>query len=217
MSFNAHRVSFYVDGFNLYHSLKSAEKVVEGRQVKWLNLMSLCSSYLHMIGGNSELAEVHYFTAYAYHLDKKAPDKIERHKAFVRALTATRVKEHISHFQKKDVWDTGNERWVKAYEEKETDVLLACTVIKDATQNRYDSAVVISADSDFVPLIQTLTELFPQKCLHFAFPFDRVSKDLKKRASNSFTISKEAYLKHQLPDKVQLPSGKYVTIPKEWK
>ena len=36
--------------------------------------------------------EIHYFTAHAEHLHRENPEKIERHKSYVRALTANKVK-----------------------------------------------------------------------------------------------------------------------------
>jgi hypothetical protein len=78
-------------------------------------------------------------------------------------------------------------------------------------------AVLITGDSDFAPVYRAFSKQFPEKRLIFAFPFARASKELKQLSRDSFTISKEAYAKFQLPDKVRLPSGKYVHIPDEWK
>ena len=98
------RVVFFVDGFNLYHSVKEAERQLPDKQLKWLDIPSLCASYLHQVGGGAELAEVHYFTAYAENLKEKNPEKLIRHKAIVRALTSPKVVAHISKFSRKHVW-----------------------------------------------------------------------------------------------------------------
>lgn len=95
------RTSFFIDGFNLYHSVCAAEKLLPNTQLKWLNIPTLCESYLQMVGGGAELVEVHYFSAYADHLQHEAPDKPERHRKFVRALTASRVIAHIGRFYPK--------------------------------------------------------------------------------------------------------------------
>ena len=69
------RVSFFVDGFNLYHSLCSALKKHPERPVKWLDLPALFQSTLHTIQGRCELENIQYFTAYADHLSQKRPRK----------------------------------------------------------------------------------------------------------------------------------------------
>lgn len=206
-----------MDGFNLYHSVKAAEQVLPDRQLKWLDISSLCESYLHLIGDNTQLSEVHYFTAYAEHLKKKNPSKVRRHRAFVRALTARKVRVHLGHFRKKKDWSFELDRWINAYEEKETDVAIACEVLAMALENKFDTAVLVTGDSDFAPVYRCFEEHFPDKKLMFVFPFARASKELKLLCPQSFTMSKEAYGKFQLPEKVRLPSGKFVSMPDSWR
>lgn len=211
------RVVFFIDGFNLYHSVQAAQKLLPKQQLKWLDIPALCRSYLHQIGGGAELSEVHYFTAYAYHLRDKAPEKISRHQAFVRALTARKVKACISQFSPKQVWSHEIERWVAAHEEKETDVAIACEALGMAMDDQLDVAVLMTGDSDFAPVAQTFQRRFENKRILFALPFARGTKRLRQLCPDSFSLSKEAYAKHQFPDRVQLPSGKFVTIPEDWK
>lgn len=210
------RSTFFVDGFNLFHSVKEAEKQLPERQLKWLDVPRLCRSYLHLIGGNAELGGVHYFTAFADHLRDENPEKVQKHRAYVRALTASGVTAHIGHFRRKKVWSHELKRWVKAYEEKETDVAIDCEVLTLALEDPLDVAVIVTRDSDFAPVHRCFISHFPGKRLLFAFPFARVSKELKRLCPASFTISKEAYAKHQLPESVRLPSGKLVTVPASW-
>jgi hypothetical protein len=35
------RTSFFIDGFNLYHSVRAAEKLLPNTQLKWLNIPAL--------------------------------------------------------------------------------------------------------------------------------------------------------------------------------
>ena len=211
------RVSFFIDGFNLYHSVRAAEQLLPGRQLKWLDLPALCRSFLPLFGREARLEEIHYFSACADHLRTTNREKVSRHEALIRALTASGVKAHLSKFSKKQVWshDTGN--WLNAYEEKETDVAIACAVLGAALQNELDIAVVVSGDSDFIPLAKTFTRRAPDKALRFALPFARGTKRLRQLCPDSFSISKESYLRHQFPERVRLPSGKFVTIPEIWK
>ena len=62
------RVSFIVDGLNLYHSLREMEGLSK-KPSRWLDLRRLCESYLFAIGQRfalrTELAAIHYFSAYS--------------------------------------------------------------------------------------------------------------------------------------------------------
>jgi hypothetical protein len=57
------RVRFFVDGFNLYHTLAAYAKDSGDQSIKWLDLIGLTKGSLHEVGGSSELGSLHYFTA----------------------------------------------------------------------------------------------------------------------------------------------------------
>jgi uncharacterized LabA/DUF88 family protein len=144
--------------------------------------------------------------------------KVQRHKLYVRALTAMKKAEvHLSHFQSKQVWSHDDQKWHRVYEEKETDVDLACHMMESACLNRLDTAVLLSGDSDFVPLCRSFQRTYPDKIFAVLFPYRRVSKELRKQTDFHFTITKELIARHQLPDVVRLPSTKKITIPDAWK
>ena len=69
------RIAFLVDGFNLYHSLKDASfrLGLRGAGTRWLDLRSLCASFLHAIGGGAQLSSIFYFSALARHLEARGP------------------------------------------------------------------------------------------------------------------------------------------------
>lgn len=210
------RTAFFVDGFNLYHSVCRAEKLHAHDSLKWLDLRSLFRGHVDLVEPSAILSGVIYYTAYAHHLASKQSDKISRHKAYVRALTASGVKVEISHFKRKDSWDTFTNQKFITHEEKETDVAIACAVIEGAAKDEFDVAVLVTGDTDMRPCVYTFQRLFPEKRLIFAFPFDRKNADLVRIAPGSFTLSAESYAKHQFPARVRLPSGKHVYCPKEW-
>ncbi len=68
----ATRVSFVVDGFNLYFSLK-AVSLGDNRAVppvlpapcRWLDLRTLCEAQIHLFGKDAKLDKVYYFSALA--------------------------------------------------------------------------------------------------------------------------------------------------------
>jgi len=210
------RVTFFVDGFNLYHSVCSAGRLHDGTPLKWLDLRGLFSAHLDLVGNDVILGGILYYTAYTEHLSKVQPDKIRRHRAYVRALTASGVKVEVSHFKRKDSWDTYTGQQFVTHEEKETDVAIACAVLEGAARDEFDVAVLVTGDTDLRPCVHAFKRLYPHKRLIFAFPFDRKNHELARIAPGSFTLSAESYAEHQLPERCKLPSGKHVYCPKEW-
>jgi len=85
------RVISFIDGFNLYHSIKDLDKPY----LKWVNLRTLASTFVST--QSQLLTEVFYFSAYANHL----PDSKKRHLEYVKALTASGVSPVMGNFKKK--------------------------------------------------------------------------------------------------------------------
>jgi hypothetical protein len=56
----------------------------------------------------------------------------------------------------------------------------------------------------------------PTKRLVFCFPFDRKNRQLAQLAPGSFVLGRESYARHQFPEAVRLPSGKFVVRPLAW-
>jgi hypothetical protein len=74
------RVSFFIDGFNVYHSIKQA---IDRRVItngKWLDYRRFCENFVPLFGTGSQIAEIHYFSALATFL---APDVVVRHKTSI--------------------------------------------------------------------------------------------------------------------------------------
>jgi hypothetical protein len=83
------RTVFLIDGFNLYHSVKEASRDLRGVSTKWLDIASLCKSYLYIIGNKAQLQGIYYFSALARHLEAANPGVTSRHQAFIRCLEAS--------------------------------------------------------------------------------------------------------------------------------
>ena len=211
------RAMFFVDGFNLYHSIERAQKKAPATQLKWLDLNALAQANLLSLGPSEVLVGIHYFTAYAHHLADKDPAKIARHRAYVRALTATGVVEHLGHFKPKDTWIESLGSYHRIWQEKATDVGIVAEVFRQAHLDSFEVAVIVSGDADYAPVVPVFHEMYPQKRLVFAFPYDRKNKELERVAPGSFTLGWEAYAAHQFPRSVMLPSGKFVVCPDLWR
>ena len=173
------RVICYIDGFNLYHSIDDLQRP----HLKWLDLWALSDS---MLRSGEQLIEVKYFSAFARWL----PSPYRRHRSYVAALESVGVTPVMSHF--KDKWRNckrcGNQ-W-KAHEEKETDVRIALEIMEDGYDDTYDRALIVSGDSDLVPVIEKARTRFVDKTFYVAAPpgqFAR-SRDLRGTAHGSFEL-----------------------------
>lgn len=200
-----------VDGFNLYHSLRRCE-AESGAKLRWLNLWKLAENAQSSIGSDCLLGAIGYFSALPHHLATEEPGRVERHEAYIRALTAWRpacwVK--LGHFQPRR--DSGHKIW----HEKGTDMAIAAAAVKAALNEDAGEIIIVSGDSDFIPLAELMKESFPKVRLRFGFPAHRGSRKLARMCPGSFHIRPEAYAKAQFPETVRLPSGKQVVRPTRW-
>jgi uncharacterized LabA/DUF88 family protein len=201
------RIIAYIDGFNLYFGLKSSG----WQRYYWLNLQKLAQNLLKP---HQQLILTKYFTAHI----SKPPDKQKRQSTYIEAL------ESLSNFQifygkyqlnPRECNRCGFEDLVP--NEKMTDVNIAVELLADAFQNQYDTALLISADSDLTPPIKRVKRLFPKKRITIAFPPNRSSKELKKVASAYFTIGREIIAKSMFPPEVKKQDGFVLKCPGSWK
>ena len=170
------RIICYVDGFNLYHSLKDFED--KGKITnKYVNLWELIESYKKE---NEKLVAVKYFSAYATWNTRR----YRKHQRYVKALEQAGVTVVMSHFkERKQYCNRCGASWV-SHEEKETDVRLSLEVFKDAMNDEVDRAYIVSADSDLVAPIRLVKEQFPNKGVFLLIPPGRysVARDLRNAA-----------------------------------
>lgn len=200
------RVIAYIDGFNLYFGLKSKG----WQRYLWLNQQNLVKSLLKP---QQSLVFTKYFTARI----SGPPDKQKRQTTYIEALnTLPDFKIFYGKYQHipRQCRQCGFED--EFPNEKMTDVNIAVELLSDAFQDRYDTAFLISADSDLVPPITQIRFLFPNKRVVVAFPPDRFSKDLANFARFSFTIGRGKISKSLFPAEVAKPDGFILKCPDSW-
>lgn len=201
------RVMVYVDGFNLYFGLKDKG----WRRFYWLDQQRLARNLLKP---NQALVGVRYFTS-----DIKAgTDKHQRQQVYLDALavhcdllTIVRGRYLLKDRQCRRCGDVA-----KIPEEKKTDVNIAAHMIVDAFTNRFDTAILVSGDSDLVPPIEMIRLHHAEKRVLVAFPPNRKSDDLKRIAHGSFWISEKTFRISLLPDPVVKPNGYRLCRPATW-
>ncbi len=210
------RVTFLVDGFNLYHSLERASADLRGAGTKWLDLTALCRTFLYQIGGGAELEQVVYFSALADHVEQDKPSAVERHRAYIAALRGSGVQVELGTFKKKWRRCPACGQRILFHEEKETDVAIAVRLLELFREDRCDAAVIVSADSDLAPAVRAAARGFPAKPVYCCFPYARGTTELRTLARRCFRIRKERYADHQLRDPVVLPDGTRIAKPASW-
>lgn len=213
---STNRVTFLVDGFNVYHSLKHAMRETDTSELRWLNLWSLFSGYLHLFGREAELEEIFYFSAYAKHLLSRKPDVVNRHRTYVEAISSTGVQVEMARFKEKRRYCHHCGNTAVHHEEKETDVSIAAKIFERLVKDACDTVVIVSGDTDLAPAMRTAKELFAAKQISVAFPFGRTNNELKPLADFHFSMSAGMYEKHQFPDPMELPSGRQLHRPATW-
>jgi hypothetical protein len=230
-------VAFLVDGFNVYHSLKAAEKQAGKGPLRWLDLHGLCATLVSSAFGRSATLEsVHYFSAFAAHLETRSPEVTRRHRTYVEALKSTGVRVTLRRFKRKtrSEWLSrsrlsvrfGRVRfrlpipWIQVsfatHEEKETDVAIACELLRLLQTGACDCVVLVTGDTDLAPAVRTAAALFPKALVAVAFPYQRFNKELDQLATRSIKIGVALYETHQLPPFVTLRSGRVLQKPASW-
>ncbi len=202
------RLIVYVDGFNLYHGLKERT----GRRLLWLDLVRLA----RVMRSRSALVRVHYFTAPVLD-DPPAASRQERYQLALLARNPGLLKITQGRYQKKTrTCRSCGSSWIQ-YEEKETDVNIATTVVADAASGIADAALIISADSDLSPAVRTARTLNSTMFIAAAFPPKRYSAELSNLMPASFSIGLSKLTGSQLPRTVvDQTSGRSYSRPTKW-
>jgi uncharacterized LabA/DUF88 family protein len=212
------RVGCYIDGFNLYFGMRAAEM----RKHFWLDVCALASKLKRP---DQTLSYTKYFTARisgGRHTDtpeyrRERDAKRKRQSDYLEAIQAVCDVQVIEgHFRDNAVRCNGCGRTWNDPEEKMTDVNIATQLIFDAFANRFDVAIVVSADSDLVPPIREIRANLQHKRVDVAFPPLRHSNELKAAAYGLCEITENKLRKSQLPEEVVLPNGYTVKRPDKW-
>ncbi len=201
------RVAAYVDGFTLYNGLKDKH----GRKYLWLGLQALVASLLLP---DQILVAVRYFSARV-----RGEASAYRQGVYLDALDAhcplLEIRE--GRFQEKRITCRRCGDVHRSYEEKETDVSIAIALLEDAVLDRYDTAMVVSADSDLCPAVRSVRRVAPAKRVIAAFPPRRVSVELGRTAHGSFTVPDSKIRNNLLPEAVSGANGVILARPKYWR
>jgi uncharacterized LabA/DUF88 family protein len=186
------KVIAYIDGYNLYYGLRTQK----WKRFYWLNLHKLSEQFLRP---DQTLVKTKYFTT----IVKKPEDKRLRQQAFLEALqTLPNLSIFYGHFLSDEITCHKCGHTYTTHHEKMTDVNISVELMKDAFQDRFDVAFLLSADSDLVTPIRTVQQLFPKKRVISIFPPGRSSLALQKVSKGVLRIGRAELSKSLFPDQV---------------
>jgi uncharacterized LabA/DUF88 family protein len=199
------RTNFYIDGFNLYYGMMDAGY----NHCKWLDIHLLANTIKH---SSHVVANVKYFTSRINNNIQKQ----KRQNSYIDALMAQKVDVIFGEFRTNWIdCKSCKGGWYDS-KEKKTDVNIAVHLMKDAFKDNFDVAIIVSGDSDLVPPVLAVRELFPNKEVRVAFPPTHESNDLKKAANGSFVIGRKKLEDSLLPNKLKDKYGNDIVKPNEW-
>lgn len=205
----SHRVAVYVDGLNLYYGLNYPD----WRQYHWLDLRRLAERLLRP---GQRLAMVRYFTA-RFQRRAEYPYRHTSQDIYLKALATLPdlTIQYGHHMSKTRTCRNCKASW-ETFEEKMTDVNIAVALLRDAQHNAFDTAMLISADSDLIGPIDAVLHSCPVKRIVVAFPPNRNSEDLKNYATAFVKLGRRTIARSQFPAYIIDANGYPIRKPARW-
>lgn len=199
------RYCFYIDGFNVYYALQGRS---DYHKYKWLNYRKLAET---VIRAQDTIAGIFYFTA----LVKWKPESVKRHEQYIKALRSVGVETVRGRFMRKKIRCHVCNEYFVTHEEKQSDVNIALKVLGDAVDDVYDRALIISADSDLLPVIKSVQKHAPDKEIGVMFPITLTSFELRQNVAFRFKMQEKLLSACQFPDELRIGSAT-VKRPDSW-
>jgi uncharacterized LabA/DUF88 family protein len=204
----------YIDGFNLYYGC------VKGTPHKWLDLESFCERLLP----KDNIEQIRYFTA-KVSARPGEPQAPQHQETYLRALaTIGKLSIHYGHFLTNSTYlplvkvpRIGNRKaHVIKTEEKGSDVNLASHALLDGFRGRYETAVIISNDSDLREPVRMIGhELGLRVGVINPHPARKRSRELSAEAHFFKQVRVSAIATSQFPPTLTDAVGRF-SKPKGW-
>jgi uncharacterized LabA/DUF88 family protein len=137
---NKERVAVYMDGSNFYHYLK--DKETSFSKGKKFNYKTFTDSLIN----NRECVSIRYYTGIFRNIDgsDKSAELVKGQQKFLGKLE----KDGFIIKRGRIMYDSDRTR------EKGTDVKIATDLIIGAVDSLYDTAIIVSSDTDLIPALQ---------------------------------------------------------------
>jgi len=171
------RVAIFIDGNNFYFGLRK----LYGKEKSLKNFSFI--KFADFLAKKREVKDIFYYNA---QLDREQnPNKYESQKQFFEKL------RKISNFHlvlckllKRNI--TGTDKFY--YIIKEDDIHMAVDMVENAGENKFDSAIIVSGDGDFVPAVQAVQR--KNKEVENVYFKNSSSRNLQTHCNNSFELTR---------------------------
>jgi len=162
-----------IDGSNFYHKLKEL-KIPHKSSFHYLK-------FINSIAENTKIVNKYYCIGkiQAKQQDKKARKMMAKQQSLVTRLQKQGFIIQFGYLLKSD----------NHYHEKGVDVQMAIDLLKAAFKNQYDSAYLVSSDSDLIPAVKEVKSI-GKKVIYIGFEH-QPSFALLKNCSKSQLLSKK--------------------------
>lgn len=200
------RVSIFIDGFNLYHSLNDVNSY---NKYKWLNLEKFSKCFIE---SKDTIIDIFYFTAYA----TWDPSKLARHRLYVAALRLVNVKTVFGAFRCIDQTCRKCHQTYQTFREKRTDVNIAIKLFQTAITDMWDKALIVSGDSDLIPAIEAIKGVFPTKRIGVVIPIGRRAEELKQTVDFHRKVKEKHLSTCQFDDIITVDANTSFQRPASW-
>jgi NYN domain len=208
----APRTIFYIDGLNLYYGAVRSTPAF-----KWLNIERFC----RLLRPHDNIRLIRYFSALI-----EGPTRPNQ-EAYLKALSTTPLLHIIlGKFKMKNAkcgvtaCNVACDKWYQTPEEKRTDVNIAVFLLDDAYQDVCDQFVLISGDSDLVPVVNMVRQRFPKKKVIVYVPSRNPVRGAAVELRTAAHVHRDLPLillsKSQFPDNIPDGAGGVLTRPAAW-
>lgn len=205
------RVCFYVDGYNFYYGIKEKN----WKKFLWLDMVKFCSS---LVKPEHTIISVNYFSAPPLNAESKK----RRQKRFLDANESNKLFNlNLSIHKPHNLTCDACGATIYSSTEKQTDVKIACEILKNCSQKVCDLSVLITGDSDLIPAMETVKKIDKNHKILIFFPPKRINHAMKGIADGwrdlGLSHMQKKFQDSVFNDDVELTDGTHVIIPDKWK
>jgi uncharacterized LabA/DUF88 family protein len=202
------RISVFIDGFNLYHSIVN-EKFPSLAKYRWLNIAKLVEIF---VSPKKHTIKIFYFTSLA----EWSPNKVVKHEIFIKALESTGIKPIYGKFKLVDKkCGAICKKYYQTFEEKRTDVNIAINLFQMA-EKEYDQAVILSGDSDLIPAVEAVRTIYPRKKIGVIIPINGNAVELMSYCNWHTQITQKQLATSQFQSPLNVSPTEMLICPPEW-
>ena len=171
------RVAVFIDGNNFYFGLRK----LYGKEKSLKNFNFL--KFADFLAKENKVVDIFYYNA---QLDREQnPKKYESQKQFFEKLRKIQNFHLIlCKLLKRNI--TGTDKFY--YIIKEDDIHMAVDMVENAGENKFDTAIIVSGDGDFVPAVEAVKR--KKKEVENIYFKNSSSRNLQSHCSNSFELTR---------------------------